>query len=230
MRSVILMLLLLLVPYLAFAAQEEPEGPYTPFDDETYVTEYFGTQLVVFMTERLIASDEDWWPDKLPEELLYDQSAMVALVNDQRASRDAPLLDPDGWYIETGWEEETDGGWQYDVNFYGMRPSEVEMLLDEFGGAAALFPGGQFSFMPCRRRMFDSRVSSLDDDYVLLLAEEEYRFNPRQGIDELHAEVTQAFMKAYGQDVTVDLSVYGYMEHGGSLDMELMATAELPAG
>lgn len=230
MKSLILMLLLPLIPGLAFAAQAEPDGPYIPFDDESYVTEYFGTQLVVFMTDRLIASDDDWWPDELPEDLLYDQYSMVELVNEQRSQSGALLLDPDGWYIETGWEEETDGGWQYDINFYGMRPSEVQMLLDEFGGATTLFPDGQISYMPCLRRMFDARISSLDEDYVLVLAETEYRFDPRKGIDVLHAEVRQAFAEAYGEDVTVDLSVYGYMEHGGDLDMELMASAELPAG
>jgi len=225
-----LVFLLLLFPCLAFAAQTEEMEPYIPLDDGSYVVDYFGTQLVVFMTERMIADDTEWWPDRLPEDLLYEQPAMIELVNEHRASTGVPLLDPEGWYIESGWEEETDGGWQYDISFYAMRPSEVMLLLEEFGGASTLFPGGQFSYLPCRHCMFNSRIAGLNQDYVLMLAEKEYRFDARKGIDELHAEVKAAFAEAYGQDVTVDLSVYGYMEDGGDLDLELMASAELPAG
>jgi len=222
-------LLLLFAPCLAFAAQAEVTEPYIPLEDDSYVTDYFGTQLVVFMTERMIADDTEWWPDKLPEDLLYDQPAMIELVNERRAEAGVPLLDPEGWYIESGWEEETDGGWQYDISFYGMRPSEAMLLLNEFGGADTLFPGGQFSYLPCRHCIFNSRIAGLAQDYVLMLAEKEYRFDPHKGIEELHAEVKQAFAEAYGQDVAVDLSIYGYMEDGGSLDLELMASAELPA-
>jgi len=221
--------LLLLASCLVGVAQAQEMEPYIPFDDESYVTDYFGTQLIVFMTERMIADDTEWWPDKLPEDLLYDQPAMIELVNELRAATGVPLLDPEGWYIESGWEEETDGGWQYDISFYGMRPSEAMLLLDEFGGAAALFPAGQFSYLPCRHRMFNSRIGGLDQDYVFMLAEQEYRFDPQKGIDQLHAEVKQAFAEAYGQKVAVDLSVYGYMEDGGDLDLEMMASAELPA-
>jgi hypothetical protein len=220
--------LLLLIPCLTFAAQADETEPYIPLDDESYVVDYFGTQLIVFMTERMIADDTEWWPDKLPEDLLYDQPAMIELVNAQRAETGTPLLDPEGWYIESGWEEETDGGWQYDISFYGMRPSEVMLLLTEFGGADTLFPGGQFSYLPCMRRMFNSRIAGLNQDYVFVLAEQEYRFDPHKGIDELHTDVKQAFAEAYGQDVSVDLSVYGYMEDGGDLDLEMMASAELP--
>jgi hypothetical protein len=234
--AILLALLMLAVPALAQEnAMAEPFDediyePYIPFDDEAYVNEYFGTKLTVFMTERMIEDDNMWWPDELPEELFYDPAALIELVNAQRSANGTPLLDTNGWYIEPGWEEETDGGWEYYITFYQMRPSEAIMIFDDFGGADALFANGQFSYLPCVQCLFESRVSDLDDDFVLLLAQQEYKFDARKGLDELHAEVSDAFLKAYGGDVIVDLSMYGSVYHDGTLDLVLSAYAQLPAG
>lgn len=234
--TILLALLMLAAPALAQEnaiaepLDEEATGPYIPFDDEAYVTDYFGTKLTVFMTERMIEDENMWWPDKLPEELFYDPIALIDLINGQRSANGKPLLDPNGWYIEPGWEEETDGGWEYFITFYQMRPSEAMLIFDEFGGAEALFPNGQFSYLPCVQCLFESRVSNLDDDFMLLLAQQEYFFDARKGLDELHAEVSDAFLAAYGEDVMVDLSVYGSVYHDGTLDLVLSAYAQLPAG
>jgi hypothetical protein len=204
--------------------------PYVPFDDEAYVTDYFGTKLTVFMTERMVEDDSMWWPDELPEELFYDPAALIEMINDERSAIGRPLLDPHGWYIEPGWEEETDGGWEYFITFYQMRPSEAMMIFDEFGGGDALFAGGQFSYLPCVQCLFESRVSDLDDDFALVLAQDEYTFDARKGLDELHQDVSAAFTAAYSPDVMVDLSIYGSVYHDGTLDLVLSAYAQLPAG
>ena len=215
---------------LAGTALAQEGGPYEGLGDDAYVTEYFGTTLVATLPEQLSGDPMEWWGNMLPETLFYDQAMLIEVVNDYRNETGSILLDPDGWLIEIGEETETADGWEYTIRFFAMRPSEVALILDELGGAEALLPGGEYTFMPCLHRNFYADTGSLDEMLVLQLAEVPYSFDPRLTIDELYEELELALFDAYGQEVFFDLYVYGFMMQDGSLGSQIDLYAELPAG
>lgn len=215
---------------LAGIALAQDAGPYEGLADDAYVTEYFGTTLVATLAEQLSEDPMEWWGNMLPEALFYDQATLIEAVNDHRGETGNIELDTDGWLIEIGDETETADGWEYTIRFFAMRPSEVALILDELGGAEALLPGGQYTFMPCLQRNFFADTGSLDEMLVLQLAEQPYSFDPRLTIDEIYEELELALLDAYGQDVYFDLYVYSFMMQDGSLGSQIDLYAELPAG
>jgi len=227
------MLRLLLIPLLCLGllgTAVADDDFYMPFDEDAYTSEYFGTTLIVFMTERLDYPEDSWWTDALPEEMMMDQAYLVGLVNGARNAAGAPRLDPDGWYINFGYESETDGGWEYDINFFDMSPADVKLILDNYGGAGEVFPAGQFSLLPCITRDFYADTEYLDEDIILTLSDQSYSFDPRMPVDELYDEVSLAFNDAYGQEVFFDLYVYSFIDQNGNAGAQLNVYANLPAG
>ncbi|MBN2081476.1 hypothetical protein JW859_04620 [bacterium] len=225
-RMLVISVALLMMWGTAFAQDE----PYIPFEENTYTDNYFGTQLVVFTTQRLTKDDSEWWTDRLPPRLFSDQESLYELVNAAREGTDRRLLDPLQWYIESGWEGETDGGWEYELNFFDMRPSEVMLIVEELGGIENLIPGGQISLMPCLHRSFYASSAGFDELFTLILSDNEYHFSPQMDITELSDEVGDAFLDAYGQEVIFDLSRYSYLYRDGTLTLSMDVYAELPAG
>ena len=103
------MLRLLLIPLLCLAlagAALAEDDYYLPFEEDAYTSEYFGTTLIVFSTERLDYPEDSWWTDALPEEMMMDQAYLVGMVNGARSAAGKPKLDPDGWYINFGYESD----------------------------------------------------------------------------------------------------------------------------
>ena len=215
---------------LAGTALAQDGGPYDGLADDAYVTEFFGTTLVATLAEQLSEDPMEWWGNMLPESLFYDQATLIEAVNAHRSETGNIELDTDGWLIEIGEETETADGWEYTIRFFAMRPSEVALILDEMGGAEALLPGGQYTFMPCLQRNFFADIGSLDEMLVVQLAEQPYSFDPRLTIDEMYAELELALFDAYGQEVYFDLYVYSFMMQDGSLGSQIDLYAELPAG
>jgi len=230
MRQGLFTTIMLLVLLGATVLPAQQDDPGIPFPEDVYITDYFGTTLMVLMPEQLNDDPADWWGNALPDEFFYDQQRFYELVNQQRAETGDPLLDPTGWYIEIGDEREMEDGWEYEVRFFEMRPAEVIFILAEFDGAEALFPGGQYSFWPCLERSFYADSIDPSEPFHLRLGLEEYTVGSTLSIAELYDAVDAAFSEAYGQQVYFDLYVNGYMMQDGSTSRQIDIYAELPAG
>jgi len=224
------MLIISVALLLTWGAAWAQDEPYIPFEESSYTDNYFGTQMIVFTTQRLTQDNSEWWTDRLPQRLFNDQEALYELVNASRDGTNRRLLDPMQWYIETGWEGDTDGGWEYEINFFDMQPSEVMLIVEELGGIEALIPGGQVSLMPCLRRSFNAMSSSTDEPLVLIFSDEEYTFDPQMDINELAQEVSLAFVDAYGQEALFDISKDSYLTRDDYLTFSINVFADLPAG
>jgi hypothetical protein len=230
MRQGLFLAILVGVFFSAAVSLAQQGDPSIPFPEDSYVTDYFGTTLVVSMPGQLNEDPEDWWGNSLPDELFYEQQSYCELVNAHREEAGDPLLDPNGWYIELGDEFEMEDGWEYEVRFFEMRPAEVMIILAELGGVENLFPGGEYSFMPCLTRNFYADTADPTSPFLLRLGFEDYEIDASLSIEMLYDAVDVAFAEAYGQQVYFDLYVYGYMMQDGSTGRQIDVYAELPAG
>ena len=135
LRNIIVCLLFLALAAPALAQELTDFG----LPDDAYATQYFGTHLVILTPEPLDYPAEGWWTDALPEELTYGNDYLIGLVNARRMDNGVePLLNPDEMLINLGWEEETEDGFAYSIDFVDIRPSEVELMFSALGGIEQL--------------------------------------------------------------------------------------------
>ena len=120
---------LLAIPCLASASE---------LSDEDYVTRYFGTSVVFITAKQLVDARQGYWGEKLPQEFMYSQGVLIERINEaRRQAGRTDLLNPAEYPIGAGMEfKRDDGRWEYNIDFRGCRPSEVQVVLDsvEFTG------------------------------------------------------------------------------------------------
>ena len=224
LRTVFISLLVvaLLLPGLALAE------PTVPFDDEQYVVDWFGTDLVVFSTTSI--ADEGWIGEILPEEFTYDTSYLIGLVNAFRLQQDyEPLLDPDT-YFSFDYEYETDGGYESHLRFPGLRPSEVMLLFKSYGGTSEFFGEGQLSYMPLLTRDFYADNEDAMAPLVLDIDGVEVTIDAGSTINEIEAVISDGFEQRYDQEVMLSIYYNVSTYSDGYNYASLSVTAELPAG
>ncbi len=214
MTSVLFLLLL-----LCCQAQAEPA-------DDDYINQFFGTQVQLKTAERPYDYESGgWWADKLPDQLMYDNSYIAGMVNAGRiANGETRLLDSAASIVSIGYEDETADGFMYDISFRGMRPSEVQIVFSALGGVESLLPGASAEFLPLRTADFNYYGSTVEEPITIAVGERSLVLAMDMPASELHATLLDMFSAAYGQAVQIDIyynqSVSAY---GSWVDLSITA-------
>lgn len=225
---VILTAVLVLVMLSAFAWAQDTglDNAYYALDsDMEYVDGYFGTKLIIFVTEPI--DYNSWWGEVLPDEFNNNASVLINMLNLERREAGRQQLDPMSFHFTTGWDEETDGGWEYPLEFRHMTPAEALMVIEEIGGLDHIFPNGQFSFVPLRSGTFDMAATGLDGEFVLELGSTTTKFPVTMPMDEMYREIDAAFQNHYGKPVSIQVSYYCYAYGPDNIEPSLTVNAEI---
>ncbi len=226
-RLVVLLALLCLAPVAAYAAVSED----IPFADDEYVTNYFGVSLTIFMSQPLEYPAEGWWTDALPQELMYDGSYAAGVINAQRSANGiTPLVNATDYFISPTYDEEVDGGWQYTIEFIGLRPSEIQLLLTTLGGAQKYFPDATLTYMPLLRRGFSTWSDGDTGELTVDLNGEAFTVEFGESMASIRERAITLLEEIYGQQPLVDISMGQYSYADGSAGADLSIYVELPAG
>jgi hypothetical protein len=227
MRHLALVLwLLCLAPAVALAQGSAEQ----PFPDEDYVGRYFGVELHIIMQEQIPYGAESWWADQLPPELL-DSNYAAGVVNAQRsANKIAPLLNTTDYFISPTNEEQVDNGWQYTMEFTGLRPSEIKLLLDTLGGADKVFPGGALTYMPLLARSFNTWSEEPGVPLTLDINGHELTVKYGESLDSIRERASKLFAEVYGQEAMLEITMGQYSYSDGSGGSDFSIYAQLPAG
>lgn len=173
--------------------------------DDDYVGKFFGTTALFTVQKQLANPETEWWGDKLPAQLMNGAAYLAGLVNAKRMdSNYKPLLNPQDALVIVGWEEKIEGGYQYTIDFAGLRPSEVQMVVDNMGGVEKIIPGAMLSFRPLNRTSY-YLSAGLSEPIKLAVAGEELSFDTAMPIETIHAKLSGILKGKFGESVVFDL-------------------------
>ena len=199
-------------------------------EDEDYVKQFFGTTLLL-TSEQPLGDETIYWTELLPEDLLYGSGFIAGVVNSHRISIDDPnLINSSDEVVLTNWEElPVDEGFQYSIDFIGLRPSEVELVLGALGGLAEFLPGVSTSYEPLRRRGFSLYAESIGASLELKVGSDSYELDSNLPFNAIREEVEEIMRQQFG-DVYVDDISLSYSIFDGYESVSLYFEAEFPAG
>jgi hypothetical protein len=194
--------------------------------DEDYVTKAFGTTAVFTSSTQLVDPNSGgWWGEKLPAELSSNTGYLIGVVNAQRMSKNIkPLLDPNEYLISVGYEEQTESGWTYFIDFSGMRKSEVTAIIELLGGPAKLLPNTTLSFRPLSTRSY--YASAVDGTVTLALQGQTVSFSVSSPLSEIRQKVAAGFRSGFGADVPFDIYVSQYSYNNGTIGGDVSIYAD----
>lgn len=199
--------------------------------DDQYVDDYFGTTALLFSPTQLADPNYGWWGDKLPPQLVSDYGFVIGVVNTLRSGKGVtPLLDPALAQVIAGWEEQVEGGFNYNIDFIDMRPSEVAAVFTALGGIEKFVPGVKLSYRPLLTRSYYFSTMDLKTPLTLTIGQSELSFTPTSAVSEVQAKIAAAFREQYGQDVNFDLYFSQYIHIDGTSGADISIYAEMPAG
>jgi hypothetical protein len=175
--------------------------------DEQYVTNFFGTTLLMVTSAPVVDPNTSYWADLLPTELMSNQDYLIGFINAQRVSGGKTLLDAATYPIAIGWETPLqDGRYQYHIDFTGIRPSEVEAIVKLVGGEAKLLPGAQVSVKPLTSGYF-SGYSTGSSVVTMTLGSEELSLDAAQPMAAAREKVNALLKRRFGYEVPFTLSL-----------------------
>ena len=211
---------------LAFPAAAQDNG----LPDNDYVTDYFGTTLLIVSSSPLAADTTGWWTDELPEDLIYGYGFIAGVINGHRSSMDDPnLISSEDTIVITGWEEEVPGGFQYKIDFLGLRRSEVELLLDALGGIDSILPDEEVSFIPLRNRSFFVFADAIGDPLTVRIGSQFVELDSNMTILEIQDVLSLYLEDEYGDFTMAGINLT-YSIYNGYESVDLAFDVELPAG
>jgi hypothetical protein len=175
--------------------------------DEDYVSNYFGTTLLLITNAPVVDSNTSYWTELLPSELQLNQEYLVGFINAQRVGKGTPLLDAASYPIALGWETLLeDGRYQYHIDFTGIRPSEVEALVTLVGGSDKLLPGATLSIKPLSSGYFYGYASGTSI-VTFMVGSQELSLDTAQSIAAAREEVAALLLQRFGHAVPFSLSL-----------------------
>ncbi|MDQ3022892.1 MAG: hypothetical protein M3R04_00700, partial [bacterium] len=200
LRTMVYTLALLLLAQAATFAAE--------LSDEEYVTRAFGTVAVLHSPRQIVDPNLNWWGEKAAPEL-GNPAYLTGIINSRRMDKGiTPLLDPnDGGTVVMETEETDAAGFRYLVSFAGMRPSEVQALVEVLGGAARMLPGAtSISYEPLERRYI--YASSYDGaPLVLQIGATRIERPASADFDEMRSAVDGVLRGMFGKAVPYDFTM-----------------------
>ena len=197
--------------------------------DEDYTNKFFGTSLILTSPVQVVNPETGgWWTDSLPQSLLYDSAYMAGMINAWRMQNgSSPLLDPAMFSLAPGYEVPVEGGFEYNIDFPGVRPSEVEMILTTYGGSEALLAGTTASMRPLRMRYF-SAYGDQGNNLELDLGVTQLSITPNSSMGSLRSQIEQTLREYYGPTVVFDLYYSQYSNRDGTGGSDISLTIEIP--
>ncbi|MCB1186109.1 hypothetical protein KDL29_02990 [bacterium] len=196
--------------------------------DDDYVDHYFGTQLLITMQERPYNYDAgEWWGQSLPMQLTdYDNSYLAGVVNAGRIAKgDENLVNDPNSVLLLGYEIETEGGYQYDISFRGIRPSEVKILLKALSMPDSVLAGAKVEYMPLMTTTFGYYGSMEEEPQMITIGDMSFPLELDMAASGLHDTFVEMFRKSLGKEVMIDI-YYGQSlgQYGNSCDLTVTAT------
>jgi len=196
--------------------------------DEEYTSKFFGTTAVLKTAKQIVDPNTAWWGEKMPQQL-NDSSYVLGVVNAHRTAANQPLLPVgDESVVMFGSETPVAGGFEYTVDFTGLVPSEVQLVLDTLGGLEKVVPTAALSFRPLNRRSFYVSATSPDGDIVLPLDGEELHVSMGMSMSDLRDKLQSLLGKRYGPGLKLDIYFSRYSYSDGSSGADFSVYVEIP--
>jgi hypothetical protein len=195
--------------------------------DADFTSRFFGTTAVFHVPNQLADPSSDWWGNHMSTEIYDKQQYFVGVVNAQRMDKGIePLLDPNMVQVFANMERQGPGGWEYTIEFYDMRPSEVETLIGLLGGPAKVLPGAtKVSYEPVKMRSLWAS-SENGQPLVMWIGATRLEFAPSVTLAEVKQAVSGAVRANMGEDVPVEVYLTQSSRYDGSELTELSVTID----
>jgi len=191
----------------AFAALTVTASAAANNDDE-WVNHGFGTVLVLHTPKQVIDPNQGWWGD-LASKDLQNPAYLIGIINSRRMDKkQTPLLDPnDTASILLDMEETEPSGYRYTVDFAGMRPSEVQALVDLLGGPSKLLQGAtSITFEPLQRRSIYAS-STGGGPITIVIGSTQIQSQADMDFADLRGKVDKALQSMFGKPVPFDFTI-----------------------
>ena len=176
--------------------------------DEDYVAHAFGTVAVLHTPRQVVDPNSGWWGDKVAKEL-QNPAYLIGIINSRRMDKKIqPLLDPnDGGAVLLDLEETEPSGYRYTIDFAGMRPSEVQALVEVLGGASKILPTAtSITYETLQRRSIYAN-SSGGAPIVLNIGNARIESTAEVDFNGLRGKVDKALQAMFGKPVPFDFTV-----------------------
>jgi len=229
-RTLIFIAAIIALGSVAAATPDPVQSGSIYFSDDQYITEYFGTKVVIISSEQLADPNVGWWTDRLPDELQYGSSFAVGVVNAHRLETgDAELLNLNDMVMLSGWEEVVEAGYMYTLDFIGIRPSEVELLFNALGGLDKFLPGVELSYEPLLTRNFFAMAEKIGSPLEFTIGSRTVEIDTNLSITEIREKLGSVLEEEFGSfEIPFLYLNYSIYEEGESVDLSF--DVELPAG
>jgi hypothetical protein len=205
-----------------------PAPAWAQLADDGYVTQYFGTTAALAVDKPLPPLESFWM--QLPQALTQDSSLLVHTVNALRQAKGVqPLLGGDEHVMTTGQDGKNaaDGKYYYTLDFDGLRPSEVQAVIDALGGVDKLFPGAKLSFWPINRQSFSASAEP-GQALALIIGGEELRIDPATPVTTVRQQVAGVLKRLYGGSVEFNLYMNQDALQDGTSGCSVGADVQIP--
>ncbi|MCC7479237.1 hypothetical protein IT575_12365 [bacterium] len=175
--------------------------------DEQFVSDYFGTTLLMVTSAPVVDVNVGYWTDKLPQEFINTPDYLVGVINAQRLSKNQTLLDALTYPIALGWETPLENGsFQYHIDFNGCRPSEVEAVVKLLGGEGKILPGAKFSVKPLSYGYFYGYATG-GSNVTFAMGSQQVTVNVAQSIDAVRKQIGDILKARFGKEVNFSMSI-----------------------
>lgn len=198
-------------------------------DDNAYVDNFFGTSAVIFSAKQLV-NENQWWTDLLPDELVFGSDYVSGLVNAYRITRgEDRLIPPEASVLEPGWEVVVEGGFEYNLDFIGLRPSEVEFVLDALGGIDSFLGNVSVTYRPVTLHYYVVSGESLDSPVEITIGSQVVQIDVTQHINTMLKQLDAVLTQEYGTHEITSIALT-YSIYDGFEAVDLSFDVELPVG
>jgi hypothetical protein len=188
----------------------------------------FGTSLILHTSKQVGDNNMNYWSNLLPLEYMYSTYEIVKVVNAARAQRGiSEQVDVKRYPIQVGMENVLADGYEYNIDFAGMSPEDVAVVVEAFPFTGP-FSDARLRVQPVNTGYYYG--NSLDGESLTMdLPGGSLSFNLSQSGSQIEALVAEKVKAIFGEGASYDFSWSVYKPVNGMRNLNANLTVYLDA-
>lgn len=186
----------------------------------------FGTSLIIHTSKQVGDNNMNYWSNSLPLEYMYSAYEIVKKVNAAREARGvSDRVDVTRYPIGVGMESPVDDGFDYNIDFAGMSPEDVEVVLAAFPLTGA-FSDSRLSLKPVNQGYYYGN-STDGETAVMSIPGGSLSFSIQQSGAEMEQLAADQVKAVFGETASYDFSWSVYKPVNGPRNLSVNLTVYL---